>query len=85
MEADELGSGGKIVRRRKAAAADSPYFRPRLPSHSPTPNSIFSRLASGAGKVLSSIFHGGSSSPSRFSSSGQSSSHSPLRLLAAKF
>ncbi|XP_058113715.1 uncharacterized protein LOC131256721 isoform X2 [Magnolia sinica] len=59
--------GGKILRRRRAPAT-SPYHRPSPPrrprSPSPTSSSIFGLFASGAGKLLSSVFRRSSSSSS---------------------
>uniref|UniRef100_A0A7N0TCE6 Protein KAKU4 n=1 Tax=Kalanchoe fedtschenkoi TaxID=63787 RepID=A0A7N0TCE6_KALFE len=71
--ASDLGSGGKIVRRRRAASARTPYDRPE-----PTPPqqraqpaigkanwlSAAGRVLSGAGKLISSVVIGSDSSSS---------------------
>ncbi|WOL19741.1 hypothetical protein Cni_G28543 [Canna indica] len=68
------GSGGKILRGRRAPPPSSPYARPVL---SPTPTGSprwFLGLVSGAGKLISSVFRSdGKCSPSSSSSSGCSS------------
>ncbi|XP_068338024.1 protein KAKU4-like isoform X6 [Pyrus communis] len=70
-------SGGKIVRPRRSAGARTPYDRPRLVNPAPPENpNWFSRLiysptrkiASGAGKIISSVFGPDSSSSSSSSS-----------------
>ncbi|TQD83795.1 hypothetical protein C1H46_030676 [Malus baccata] len=72
-------SGGKIVRPRRSAGARTPYDRPRLVNPAPPENpSWFSRLiysptrkiASGAGKIISSVIGPDSSSSSSSSSVG---------------
>ncbi|KAM1224701.1 hypothetical protein ACFX2G_044513 [Malus domestica] len=70
-------SGGKIVRPRRYAGARTPYDRPRFVNPAPPENpNWFSRLiysptrkiASGAGKIISSVFGPDSSSSSSSSS-----------------
>ncbi|XP_048438215.1 protein KAKU4-like isoform X2 [Pyrus x bretschneideri] len=70
-------SGGKIFRPRRSAGARTPYGRPRLVNPAPPENpNWFSRLiysptrkiASGAGKIISSVFGPDSSSSSSSSS-----------------
>ncbi|XP_068312633.1 protein KAKU4-like isoform X3 [Pyrus communis] len=70
-------SGGKIVRPRRYAGARTPYDRPRFVNPTPPENpNWFSRLiysptrkiASGAGKIISSVFGPDSSSSSSSSS-----------------
>lgn len=82
--AADIGSGGKLVRSRRAAVRRTPYDRPPVAS-SPNPTSenpnwlsrlIYSptrTIASGAGKLLSSVFSTDSSSCSSSSGSGSSS------------
>ncbi|CAB4297150.1 unnamed protein product [Prunus armeniaca] len=68
----EPRSGGKIVRPRRVAGARTPYDRPRLANPGPENPNWFSRLiysptrmiASGAGKIISSVFSPDSSSSS---------------------
>ncbi|PQM38349.1 protein KAKU4 isoform X3 [Prunus yedoensis var. nudiflora] len=68
----EPRSGGKIVRPRRVASARTPYDRPRLANPGPENPNWFSRLiysptrmiASGAGKIISSVFSPDSSSSS---------------------
>ncbi|CAL8996672.1 unnamed protein product [Prunus brigantina] len=70
--APELRSGGKIVRPRRVAGARTPYDRPRLANPGPENPNWLSRLiysptrmiASGAGKIISSVFSPDSSSSS---------------------
>ncbi|KAJ4707691.1 protein KAKU4 isoform X1 [Melia azedarach] len=75
--AGELRSGGKMIRARRTARATTPYERPELPPNSSPQNpNWLSRLiysptrmiASGAGKILSSVFTNESSSSSSSSS-----------------
>ncbi|ONI34050.1 hypothetical protein PRUPE_1G460900 [Prunus persica] len=71
-QALESRSGGKIVRPRRVAGARTPYDRPRLANPGPENPNWFSRLiysptrmiASGAGKIISSVFSPDSSSSS---------------------
>ncbi|KAF5456595.1 hypothetical protein F2P56_026062 [Juglans regia] len=83
--ASEPRSGGKVVRGRRVAAPRTPYERPRLTNPGASENpSWLSRLlysptrliASGAGKILSTVFspEPSSSSSSASSSGGDSSS-----------
>lgn len=74
--ADELRSGGKIVRNRRIAALRTPYDRPTLRAPVPaSPNWLSAAtrmIATGAGKFISSVF--GPESSSSSSSSGSDSS-----------
>jgi len=78
-------SGGKILRTRRSAAARSrtPYDRP-APAEAPSPNWLSrfvlspSRfIASGAGKIFSSVLDLDNASPSSSSSSSSAASSSP--------
>lgn len=75
------GSGGKILRPRRAARITTPYDRPPNPNSPPEKPNWISKLilsptriiASGAGKLLSSVFGPESSSSSSSASSGSGS------------
>ena len=74
----EPRSGGKVARDRRIAAARTPYDRPSLEPPVPeNPSWLVSTsrmIASGAGKLISSVF-GSDSSSSSSSSSSASSGH----------
>ncbi|KAJ9702175.1 hypothetical protein PVL29_004085 [Vitis rotundifolia] len=76
----EPRSGGKVVRGRRNLAARTPYYRPTLEPPVPeNPSWLFSTtrmIASGAGKLISSVFGSDSSSSSSSSSSASSGGES---------
>jgi hypothetical protein len=87
----EPRSGGKIVRARRAAGSRTPYERPRLATQDRPENpSWLSRLlysptriiASGAGKILSTVFSPSSSSSSSSASSSSGDSGSGMCILS---
>ncbi|GMY17754.1 protein KAKU4 [Fagus crenata] len=80
----ESRSGGKMVRARRAAGTRTPYERPRLTNPAPQNPNWLSRLiysptrsiATGAGKLLSTVFFPEAESDSESSSTSSSSDDS---------